>query len=208
MSKIDFTKTQIPSLYSSVLEDYGYLFDATYADLIGKVSFAAVGDILREMKTLDKPVAFVINDNTGNMVVAAIVKHIPSEDAEHPEGNWNYVWTFDQADVTDDMNIADLSNEMNQRAFVVRAGNAFGMEYMQGSLLPMHTAFFQMVKEWLTTNAKEGDETEVELTDVFLARSQIEDGEVIMSIEPIGKMVQLIKDDAELEVFGGSTIRE
>lgn len=193
-------KTQIPDLFSKALQDYGYIFNASFADIIGRISFAAIGDVLRQTKTLDRPVAFVINDKTGQMVVAAIVKHIPSEDPEHPEGNWNYVWTFDPEDITEDMSVADINNEMNQQAFVVRAANIQGMEYLKGSLVPLHTAFFEMIKEWLKTNAKEGEETEIEQENVFSARSIIEDGEVIMSIEPIGKMVQLIKDDADLEV--------
>lgn len=199
MSKIELMKTQIPDLYSKALADHGYTFSASYTDTIGKISFAAVGDVLRQSKTLDKPIAFVINDNAGQFIVAAIVKHIPSEDPEHPEGNWSYVWTFDPEDIAD-MNTADLGNEINQQAFVVRAGNLYGMEYLKGSLVPMHTLFFELVKEWLTTNAKEGEETELEQENVFSARSIIEDGEVVMSIEPIGKMVQLIKDDADLEV--------
>lgn len=200
MSKLELMKTQIPDLFSKALTDYGYIFNATFADVIGRISFAAIGDILRTTKTLDKPVAFVINDKAGQMIVAAIVKHIPSEDPEHPEGNWSYVWTFDPSEITEGMNIADISNEMNQQAFVVRAGNLYGMEYLKGSLVPTHTVFFQMVKEWLATNAKEGEEIELEQENVFSARSAIEDGEVVMSIEPIGKMVQLIKDDADLEV--------
>lgn len=203
MSKIDFVKTQVPDNFARALNAQGYLFSASYADMIAWTSFAAVGDILRGIKALDKPAAFVFRDNVGQLVVAAIVKHIPSEDAEHPEGNWSYVWTFDPEDITEDMTIAEFSNEMNQKAFVLRAGDKWGIDYLPGSLTTVHTTLFQIIKEWLIANAKDDEETEMELTidgaGVFLARSAKEDGEAVISIEPLGKMVQLIKDDAELE---------
>lgn len=199
MSKFEFAKTQVPDNYVKALNTKGFLFGASYADMIAKVSLAAVGDILREIKSLDKPAAFVFRDSVGQPIVSAIVKHIPSDDPEHSEGNWSYVWSFDPADITDDMLVADILNESNQRAFVVRSGELYGIEYLDGSLVSVITLLFQVLKEWLTANAKEGEETEIELKDVFLARSIIEDGEVILSFEPLGKMVQLIKSDVDLQ---------
>lgn len=199
MSKIDFVKTQVPDNFVKALNGQGLLFNATYADMIAWTSFAATGDVLRGIKALDKPAAFIFRDSADQMIVAAIVKHIPSEDEEHPEGNWSYVWTFDPEDITEDMIIADINNESNANTFVVRGGEKWGMEYLPGTVVPIHTTFFKVLKDWLLTNAKEDEEMEIELENVFLARAAVEDGEKIISIEPLGKMVQLIKDDAELE---------
>lgn len=193
-------KTSIPEAVSKALADQSMIFSASYVDILGYVTFAAVGDLLRTIKTLDKPTAFVFRDESNSIIAGAIVRKIEGSDEEHPEGNWNYVWSFDPADFTEDMNITDLSNPANPMYFVKRAGDKYGMEYFNGYLVPMHVTFIKCVKDWLITNAKEDEETEVELNDIFSARSLIEDGEVVLSIEPIGKFVQLIKDDADLEV--------
>ena len=74
------------------------------------------------------------------------------------------------------------------------------MEYKKGCLAPMHTIFIKCIREWLTANATAEEEAELILPDIFSARSGIEDNELVMSIEPLGKFVQLIKDDADLEV--------
>jgi hypothetical protein len=200
MSKTEFMKTSIPEAVSKALADQSMIFSASYVDILGYVTFAAVGDLLRTIKTLDKPTAFVFRDESNSIIAGAIVRKIEGSDEEHPEGNWNYVWSFDPADFTEDMNITDLSNPANPMYFVKRAGDKYGMEYFNGYLVPMHVTFIKCVKDWLITNAKEDEETEVELNDIFSARSLIEDGEVVLSIEPIGKFVQLIKDDADLEV--------
>lgn len=198
MSKMELMKTAVPDLYSKALADKQYIFQAAYADYIPWITFAAVGDILRENKSKEKPAAFVLRDGTGQIIVAAIVEFVPSEDPTKPEGNWRYYWTFDAADVTEGMIICELSNEVNQIPFVTRAGNKYGMEYLPGRIVMMHSFFFDILKEWLAQNAKEGEDTEIEMKNVFSARSTIEDGELVMSIEPMGKMVQLIKGDVDL----------
>ena len=198
MSKMEFMKTAVPDLYSKALNEKQYIYQATYVHYIGWITFAAVGDILRENKNKERPAAFVLRDGSGQIIVAAIVEYVASEDVEKGEGNWRYYWTWNADEVTEDMIICELTNEVNQIPFVTRAGNKFGMEYLPGRIVMMHTLFFEILKEWLTQNAKEGEETEIELPNVFSARSIIEDGELAMSIEPIGKMVQLIKGDIDL----------
>lgn len=200
MSRKELMNSEVPSLISAALNSQSLTFNANYMYMIAHTTFAAVGDLLRANKSKENPVAFVIRDQTDSIIVAAIVRYIPSDDPEKPEGNWNYVWTFDPEDVTPDMIVADLNNQNNHHYFVTRAGNKYGMEYLPGCLIPMHTTFFSVLKGWLLENATEEDVTEIELPDVFLASAAVEDGETVISIEPIGKMVQLIKDDAVLEV--------
>ena len=200
MAKTELMKTSIPEAVSQALNDQRMIYSASYVDILGYVTFAAVGDLLRTVKTLDRPTAFVFRDEANNIIAGAIVKHIDSEDPEHPEGNWSYIWSFDAEDFTEDMNITDINNQADQLYFVKRAGDKYGMEYKAGVLVPMHVTFLKCVKDWLTTNVVEGEELEVEQPNVFLARAAIEDGQVVLSIEPLGKMMQLIKDDADLEV--------
>ena len=200
MAKTELMKTSIPEAVSQALNDQRMIYSASYVDILGYVTFAAVGDLLRTVKTLDRPTAFVFRDEANNIIAGAIVKHIDSEDPEHPEGNWSYVWSFDAEDFTEDMNITDINNQADQLYFVKRAGDKYGMEYKAGVLVPMHVTLLKCVIDWLTTDVVEGEELEVEQPNVFLARAAIEDGQVVLSIEPLGKMMQLIKDDADLEV--------
>ena len=200
MSKVEFMKSSVPESYSQALQAQNMIFAANYADIIGYTTFAAVGDLLRNIKSLEKPTAFVFRDEANNIIAAAVVKYIESEDPEHPEGNWNYTWSLDGSNIPDGANVTDLSNEMTQMYFVARSGDKYGMEYKKGCLAPMHTIFIKCIREWLTANATADEEAELVLPDIFSARSGIEDNELVMSIEPLGKFVQLIKDDADLEV--------
>jgi hypothetical protein len=200
MAKVEFMKSTLPEIYSQALNQLNMIFAANYADIIGYVSIAGVGDLLRNIKSLEHPTTMAFKDETGKIVVAATVEHVPSEDAEHPEGNWRYSWTFNEADIPEGTEVVDLNNEMTKMYFVKRAGDKYGMEYKAGCLVPMHTLFFKCMKEYLESNAGNEDGVELELPNVFLARAAVEDGETVLSIEPIGKMVQLIKDDCDLEV--------
>lgn len=199
--KSDFVKSTLPAMYSQALNEKTMIFPANYADIIAYTTFSAVGDILRATKSLEKPVGFAFKDEAGKPILTAVVQHVPSEDPEHPEGSWSYFWTFNESGIPKGTAITDLNNEMAQLHFVARAGDKYGMEYKPGCLVPMHTIFVSCLKEWLTANAKEEEETEIEMPNVFIARSGYEDGEMVLSIELLGKFVQLIKDDAKLEVM-------
>lgn len=200
MSKVEFVKSSVPESYSQALQAQNMIFAANYADIIGYTIFAGVGDLLRNIKSLERPTAFVMKDEANNIILAACVKYIESDDAEHPEGNWNYTWTFDGSNIPEGANVVDLENEMAQMYLVTRSGQRYGMEYKKGCLVPMHTVFVKCIREWLKANATAEEEVELVLPNIFSARAGIEDGELVMSIEPLGKFVQLIKDDSDLEV--------
>ena len=52
MSKVEFMKSSVPESYSQALQAQNMIFAANYADIIGYTTFAAVGDLLRNIKSL------------------------------------------------------------------------------------------------------------------------------------------------------------
>jgi hypothetical protein len=198
--KVEFMKSSLPELYSQALQEMHMVFSSNYAHMVAYTAISAVGDLLRSTKSPDKAAAFVLKDESNNTLVCAVVKFIDSNDPEHPEGNWSYSWSFSDEIIPEGAAVSDLNNAMVQNFFVNRSGHKYGMEYQAGMMVPMYVIFFKCLREWLESNAKPEEECEIEYTDVFSARAGYEDGELVMSIEPLGKFVQLIKDDAELEV--------
>ena len=199
MTTVEMMKSTMPEMYSQALDGKGMIFSANFANIIGYTLVAAVGDALRNEKQLDKPTAFAFYDGGDRLLVAGLVKYDPSVDAEHPEGSWSYTWTFDPEDIKD-AKVLSLNNVENHRYFVSRAFDKYSMEFRNNFMPIMMNTFIEVLKDWLTSNAKEEEETEFTLTDIFTARCQKEGDEVVMSFEPIGKFVQLIKDDADLQV--------
>ena len=69
MAKTELMKTSIPEAVSQALNDQRMIYSASYVDILGYVTFAAVGDLLRTVKTLDRPTAFVFRDEANNIII-------------------------------------------------------------------------------------------------------------------------------------------
>ena len=199
MAKTELMKSTLPNMYSQALAKKNMGFAANFTHIIGWSIVSSVGDALRAIKSKEKPAAFAFYNGTNELLIAAKVFHDPSTDAEHPEGSWQYLWTFDPEDIKDCV-IMDLNNVDNHFYIIKRAFDKYSMEFINNMLVPMVNTFFEVLKEWLTENAKEGENVFLEQPSVFLAGVVKDDKGIAFSFEPIGKMTQLIKDDADLEV--------
>ena len=195
-----FMETQSPENYSQGLsEERNYTIGANHTDKITKITFTAVGDCLKRLVSKDKPAAFRFVDVKDVLAVAVLAYH-PNEDPNQP-GNWSYVWSFEEEDIPKDALIMDNTS--------IEAFDIFGRVGLklyhlgfedQPAMIETTNYLMRTIKKYLIDNATAEAETGVELEGVFQARSKIENGEVVCSIEIIGETKALIKSDAGIEV--------
>lgn len=194
-------ETQLPALFSQHLYDkIQWDFGPSHMGKVFDVMFTGTANMLSEVKTKEKPVAFILKGINGVMVAAGIVQYFENEDESNP-GNWSLRWTFDEADVPADALKIYASDSQIQSYYVGYALNKYGMEFASPSALEtLFTEAIAYLKKWLDENASETEELTIEEDGIFVARVGVEDGEKVFSIEMDGLIKQLIKDDASIEV--------
>lgn len=193
-------ETTLPQNYSKGLfEEKNYDLAAEHTDKIAYILFTAVSNLLNGSKSKDRPVSFELNEVDGKVIAAAIVQYFPNEDDSKP-GNWNLVWTFDEADIPENANRISITNPNSHSYFRSVAGDKYGIRFKDPTCLTtMLTYLVSQIRKWLDENAKEGEEVSVEQDAVFQARVAIEGGQKVFSLEPAGEIKMLIKDDASIE---------
>lgn len=196
-----FEDTTINNLFSlTMLEKTGGIVNLReeHSSLIIKVTIEAMSDYAQEVKNKENPIAIVIDDLKGKLLLAAVVRFHEGE-GKMP-GNWSYEWTFDEEDIKDCSKYLVSENTANN-FFAVRAKDApVRFSYNSPSYMYLGAqAFADCLINWLDTNAKPGEEVEVDLDGYFKASVIVEDKKKIMSFSPDGAIKRLIKDDASLE---------
>lgn len=166
--------------------------------LVIKTVILAMSDYARVVKTKDKPIAIIIDDLKGNLLLASIVRYHEGE-GDMP-GNWSYEWTFDDEDVKECIKYSISENRAHP--FFIDRAKVYRMTFMSPSYIYMSCQeFAKSLIDWLDTNAKEGEEVEVNLDGYFKASVIVESKIKHMAFVPDGAIKRLIKDDAALETL-------
>lgn len=200
MAMLNLMETSIPELYSRGLYDEkGYDLGAAHTDKIAATMFVGASEALSAIKSKDYPVAFVFEDQNGDLNAAGIVRYIPNEDVSMP-GHWNYVWTMEKSDIPEGARIVRLKDNDFQVYFRTAAAKyVFGFKDPT-ALTECGNYLMKQINKWLTDNAKPDDEVGVQLDGIFEAKAIVEDNEVIKYIGVIGETKAIIKSDAANEV--------
>lgn len=196
-------KTSIPEeMKIKMRTDGTFDWDPNDTESMYKILFTAISKFLGLMKSKENgSVALVINDYKGNLLMGSIIRYIPNEDNPSMPGNWNLSYTLDPDDLKD-VAIKYYSEDISfRRAMADVARELCCFSFISTSFIDDVTKWsIQILLEVLSKNCVEGDEVDIELKDMFIARVVVEDGVKIMSIEPGAKTKQLIKGDIALEV--------
>lgn len=190
----------LPQNYSKALfEEKCFDLAPEHTDKMFDVLFTGTANLLKSIKSLEKPIVFIINDLKGNMVAASICQYFKNDDASKP-GNFSLVWTFDPADIPEGALITSMDDTKTHSFFIAVAGSKYGIKFKDASCI-VNTLGYTMVqlKKWLDENAKEGQIISVELDGVFQGRVEVQNGVKVFAVEPDGEIKNLIKDDAAIE---------
>lgn len=193
-------ETTLPQNYSrGLFEEKSYDLAPEHTDKISYIAFTGVANLLNSQKRKDKPVAFIMNRVDGKMVAACIVQYFANEDESKP-GNWNMVWTFDEADIPDNTFRIGIDDVNTHPYFRAIGGEKWGIKFKdQACLIILITYFYEQLYKWLDENAVEDKEVTIEQDAIFQARVAVENGEKVFALEPAGEVKMLIKDDAAIE---------
>lgn len=160
----------------------------------------STSDFLRITKSKSSPkTALVYNDKKGNMIVAAVVEYNENE-SEEGQDNYNYYWTFDKEDITgDDVKLYEGNQSQVQTMFINCCSERHYLDLNAPAVTSMTTHILGLISDYLTENAKEGEEIKLVHEGYFTASAVVEDGEIVKSFLPEGPMKVLIKDDVTVE---------
>lgn len=193
-------ETTLPQMYSKALfEEKCFDLAPEHTDKMFDTLFTGTSNLLKSIKSLEKPVAFLIKELNGKMVAAAICQYFKNDDANQP-GNFSLVWTFDESDIPENALITTIEDTKTHSFFIAVAGSKYGIRFKDASCI-VNTLGYTMVqlKKWLDENAKEGTIVSVELDGIFQGRVEVQNGVKVFAVEPDGEIKNLIKDDAAIE---------
>ena len=198
---INFNESAILANYCLSLSELtsGLMELATeHVPKVTEVVLMSMSDYARAVKDKSKPVAIVIDDFKGNMILALKVKFYEGS-AEDEDGSWNPVWTFDPEDITD-CTVHKVSESQAFPFFKMRAITAYDMQYTDPSNA-YHSAliFAEVLKRWLDLNANDGEVVSIHMDGMFTATVEVVDGEKVFTFVPEEELSNLIKDDASLQ---------
>lgn len=178
----------------------GTLLEPTDVTRIVETVVAGTTDFLAMTKSKEEGTALVFENIKGDVIVAAVVEYNDNEDGEG-QGNWNYYWTFDAKDLEGKRRY-QISSTQVHTVIAKRGYELYRIRFATPTLITEYSVIFaSLMREFLETNAKDGEEFVVEHEGYFLATSAVEDGVVEKSFLPDGAMKRLIKDDAATEVL-------
>lgn len=178
----------------------GTLLEPTDVTRIVETVVAGTTDFLAMTKSKEQGTALVFENIKGDVIVAAVVEYNDNADGEG-QGNWNYYWTFDAKDLEGKRRY-QISSTQVHTVIAKRGYELYRIRFATPTLITEYSVIFaSLMREFLETNAKDGEEFSVEHEGYFLATSAVEDGVVEKSFLPDGAMKRLIKDDAATEVL-------
>ena len=179
---------------------YGFLPEAAALKCF-KVYVVAITRYLATVKNTKTPTAFTITDTEGKFIVGAVVEYNDTASEEDgTTGNWNYYWTFDENDIPKEAVVYDIKNKQTHKIIIKSAWSDMNAEIAgEEALIILGVTIFEVLKKHLVEKASADEVYELESDGVFKCQSQIENGEVAMSIIPDGLIKKMIKDDAALE---------
>jgi hypothetical protein len=191
-------------------DSMGYSFgDDDRPQRIVKAFFASTAAYLSKTKVPneDEAVALVLTDVAGTFKFAGIVKYNLNKENPDEPGNWDYVLTFNEDDLTELENTRKVKKLLyGDRAFQSLfdkiaydiASIQFEQErYMYDACLLTIDTLVQV----LDNEAQPNEVVDIEMPGYFVASVGIEDNVKVFSIVPDGHMKAIIKDDSALEVM-------
>lgn len=201
---VKFEESSIPQTLSVLEGGKGRAVDPSEVHFAVKTYIAGITDFLALVKNKQTPTAVEVQDLKGNFVFAAVVSYRDAEgDDEAADGNWNYVFTFNKADVPEGALTYTLTNT---QVFEVVSKRGFDLCRLTFTTPELYAELgidiFNTIKDFLDQNAPtaEGEKFEVELEGYFEASVSVEAGEKWFSVLPKGEMKHLLKkndDDNE-----------
>ena len=204
-----FEETQMYQQYIVNCDTNGYAFGGDdIPERMLKSFIAATSVYLGKVKVSDPNVAaaLVLTDESGNFEFAGIVEYHENEENKDEPGNWSYVLTLNEEDLTDLENTKEVKKYLyGDDAFKVIldkvAYDIGGIEFQKDSFMyACCKILVETIVQVLDAEAVANDTVDIELKGYVTFSVSVEGDEKVYAVTPDGAMKKLIKDDAALEV--------
>lgn len=188
--------TTLPSNYSKVLfEEKNFDLAPEHLDKIFDTLFTGASNLLKHCESTEKPVALIFRNVKQEVVAVASVAFNPNKD-ENSQGNWEYIWSFDENSIPEGALKIEFSSPDTHSYFRAVAGEKYGMAFKDVScLVNCLVCALEQTKKWLDENAVEGKKIILEVDGIFNGEVAIEGGEKAIGIIPAAEIKNIIKDD-------------
>ena len=205
-----FEETQMYQQYIVNCDTNGYAFGGDdIPERMLKSFIAATSVYLGKVKVSDPNVAaaLVLTDESGNFEFAGIVEYHENEENKDEPGNWSYVLTLNEEDLTDLENTKEVKKYLyGDDAFKVIldkvAYDIGGIEFQKDSFMyACCKILVETIVQVLDAEAVANDTVDIELKGYVTFSVSVEGDEKVYAVTPDGAMKKLIKDDAALEVY-------
>ena len=199
-------ESQFPMMYSkALLFEKNYDLGEEHTKFVFEFSLVAIAKILnyiRKTKEKDdhKPVSFVISDIAKRFIAGAYITYVEGSDKNDP-GNWQLSFTLNEEDMPKEGLAINLTDELTGPYIMAAALETCGLElkYADAGAV-LITTLFEVLKKYLTENAKADQEVSIEEDNLFVASVTVDgSGNKVMTFEPSGDIKAMIKDDSSIE---------
>ena len=191
-------ETTIPETWSQEMDDqYDNILHPTACEKIANTLVEGVSACLNAMKRTDKPVAFVFEEINETFVAGAVVEYHAGKNDD--PGNWSYIWTFSADDIPENAKVVKATDLSTHNFFTSAAMRKYSFTINPEFIAAIYTVLLKVMSKYLEDNASKDDINGVEIPGVLQAQAAIEGDEIVKSVEPLGEMKVLIKDDAAIE---------
>lgn len=188
-------ESSIPTNYTINLKAEQCNWQPTNTFKMYDTIFRTMAEVVALQRKQDGKTSATIRDIKGNLLLACILEWNEPEEEGQVDGNWTLVFTQDEADLegASQFNVSDTQFSM---MFTNIGVEMYNMRISDALFITKYvTLAINTLLENLRVNAKAGEEYIVEEDDFFMAKSSIEDGEVVIGIVPGDKLKELIKND-------------
>ena len=204
-----FEETQMSQQYIVNINSAGYAFGGDdIPERMFKSFIAATSVYLGKVKVSDPNVAtaLVLTDVSGNFMFAGIVQYHENEENKDEPGNWSYVLTLNEQDLT------DLENSGVEVKKYLYGDDAFkavldkvaydigGIEFTRDSFMyNCCTILISTILQVLDSEAIANETVDIELKGYAVFSVSVENDDKTFAITPDGAMKVLIKSDVALD---------
>lgn len=191
--------TVLPKNFSEgILDEYDLDINPIHCEKLYDVFFTSSAEVLKKCKSEEHPVALKYAVAGSRFVAAYIVEYVEGVD---DAGNWTARWTFDENDITDDIEVIDFSSNSDVLStFKSISAKKYSLGFVDdSSIVSIMITLADQLHKYLDENAVEGEVVGIKADDIFEAKVSVEDGEKVFDVEPVGEIKAIIKDDASIQ---------
>ena len=206
---VNYVESEIPAAFSRriTMRDESITLSEDLCKVEARLTVAALAKAASERKLKESPVATIIDDLEGKTLLACIVQFVPEDSGKKSDdddteslGSWRCDFTFYDEDIPENARRVKLSDRKMDAVFRSVAAT-YAITYNSDAFIYLLSeVFVTTLIEFLDNSAVADKIVEVELTDYFTARVELdEEGKKVMSFIPGGSIVRkAIKSDIDL----------